>query len=280
MIIPLHRAHIDDPKAKLLLRPKQSVRSIGLARTKQRFLQLKRMAAGGTRGMFILVGLLAFRWQLLAAISLPIVLAGVLLGCVALALGYTQRLSSWPELLIDSITVVLLIKGTGGAGSPLLALTLVLILQGGLLGGSNGALAGSAAGIATLLMLNLTMRHPINAIVVDLTFLYFVCGFGSSWVWQRASALLSTSFDDINQPKPAAQEAESARPSSRWQRLNLQIAACTTLEQLKQLTASHAATIVCQEVMVQLPSGTFSGEPTAHDGATTNIPIISDGRYR
>lgn len=276
MIISLHHAHVEEPEAKRLLRPHRTARSAGLARSKQRFLQLNRTAASGTRGMFILVGLLALRWQMLASISMPTVVASVLLGCLGLALRYTQRLSSWPALLLDSITVVLLIKGTGGAGSPLLALTLVLILQGGLLGGSHGALAGSAAGIVILLMLNLTMRHPINAIVVDLTFLHVVCGFSISWLWQRASALLSASFDELDQPKHAAPEVQSARSSSRWQRLNLQISACTTLEQLERLTASHAATIVRQNVTVELPSSTFLNKPDARDGATISIPIIAD----
>ncbi len=276
MIIPLHHAHVEKPEATRLLRPNQSARSIGLARSKQRFLQLRRTAASGTRAMFILVGLLALRWHMLADISMPVVVVGALLGGVALALGYTQRLSSWPELLLDSITVVLLIKGTGGAGSPLLVLTLVLILQGGLLGGSNGALAGSASGTAILLMMNLTTRHPINAIVVDLTFLYFVCGFGSSWLWQRASTLLSASFDDLEQSKQALPEAEATRSASRWQRLNLQIADCTTLEQLERLTISHAATIVRHTVTVELPGSTHPDTPIAHDGAVTCIPIIAD----
>jgi hypothetical protein len=276
MIIPLHHARVEEPAAKRLLRPNQGARLVGSARRKQRFLQLKHAAASATRGMFILVGLLALRWHMLASISMPIVVIGVIFGCVTLTLGYTQRLSSWPELLIDSITVALLIKGTGGAGSPLLVLTLLLILQGGLLGGSNGALAGSGAGIAILLMLNLTMRHPINAIVVDLTFLYLVCGFGSSWLWQRASMLLSSSFDDLNQHKHDLPKAESARPSSDWQCLNLQIAACTTLEQLSRLTTSHAATIVRRDVAVELPSSTSRDRPTARDGAATCIPIIAD----
>ena len=276
MIIPLHHVHVEEPAAKRLLRPNQGARSVGLARRKQRFLQFRRTAASGTRGMFILVGLLALRWHMLASISMPIVVIGVMLGCVMLTLGYTQRLSSWPVLLIDSITIALLIKGTGGAGSPLLALTFLLILQGGLLGGSNGALAGSGAGIAILLMLNLTMRHPINAIVVDLTFLYLVCGFGSSWLWQRASMLLSISFDTLDQQKHALPEAESARPSSLWQGLNLQIAACTTLEQLARFTTSHAATIVRRDVTVALPSSMRPDKQSACDGAVTCIPIITD----
>ena len=276
MIIPFHHAQVEEPAAKRLLRPNQGARSVGLARRKQRFLQFKRTAASGTHGMFILVGLLALRWHMLASISIPIVVISVILGCVTLTLGYTQRLSSWPVLLIDSITIALLIKGTGGAGSPLLALTFLLILQGGLLGGGNGALAGSAAGIAILLMLNLTMRHPINAIVVDLTFLNLVCGFGSSWLWQRASELLSMSFDDLDQQKHDLPEAESARPSSRWQRLNLQIAACPTLEQLARLTTSHAATIVRRDVTVELLSSMSPDKPIARDGAVTCIPIITD----
>jgi hypothetical protein len=276
MIIPLHHAHVEEPATKRLLRPNQGARLVGLARRKQQFLQFKRTAASGTRGMFILVGLLALRWHMLASISMPIILIGVILGCAALTFGYTQRLSSWPELLIDSITVALLIKGTGGAGSPLLALTLLLILQGGLLGGSNGALAGSGAGIAILLMLNLTMRHPINVIVIDLAFLHLVCGFGSSWLWQRASVLLSISFDNLDQQKHDIPEAESARPSSLWQGLNLQIAACTTLEQLVRLTTSHAVTIVRRDVTVELPGSMSSDKPIARDRAVTCIPIITD----
>jgi hypothetical protein len=276
MIIPLHHVRVEEPAAKRLLRPNHTTRSVGLARRKQRLLQFRCTAASGTRGMFILVGLLALRWHMLASISMPIVVVGVSLGCVMLALGYTQRLSSWPVLLVDSITIALLIKGTGGAGSPLLALTLLLILQGGLLGGSNGALAGSGAGIAILLMLNLTLRHPINAILVDLTFLYLVCGFGSSWLWQRASMLLSISFDDLDQPKHDLPEAASARSSRLWQGLNLQIAACTSLEQLARLTTSHAATIVRCDVTVELPCSMRPDKPIAHDSAVTCIPIITD----
>jgi hypothetical protein len=276
MIISLHRPHVEEPQAKRLLRPNQGARSVGFARSKQRYLQLKRTAARGTRVMFIVVGLLALHWQMLASISMPIVVVGVLLGCVGLVLGYVQPLSSWSEVLIDSITVMVLLKGTGGAGSPLLVLTLVLILQGGLHGDSNGALAGSAAGIAILLMLNLTTRHAINAIVVDLIFLYFVCGFSISWLWQRASALLMSSFDSLDQPKQASLEAEAAQASSRWQRLNLQVAACKTLEQLERLAIGHAAKIACHTVTVDLPSSTFPGKPTTHDDATSSIPIIAD----
>src|SRR3954468_3667315 len=114
MIIPLHRPHVEEPEAKQLFRPNQRTRAIGLARSKQRFLQLRRTAARGTRAMFILVGLLALHWQMLALISMPLVFVGVLLGCVGLALSYAQPLSSWIDLLIDSITVMLLLKGTGG----------------------------------------------------------------------------------------------------------------------------------------------------------------------
>ena len=276
MIIPLHHAHVEELEAKRLLRPNHSIRSIGLARRKQRLLQLKRTAASGTRAMFILVGLLALRWQMLAAISLPVILIGAILGCITLTLGYTQRLAGWPALLFDSVTLVLLIKGTGGVGSPLLALTLLLILQGGLLGGSNGALAGSATSIAILLMLNLTMRHPINAIVVDLTFLYVVCGFSCSWLWQRASVLLSNSLDDLDQPKPDPSEAESTRSANRWPRIYLQIAACTTLEQLERLTISLATTIRRCDVTVELPGGRRSDNPIVRDGAVTCIPITAD----
>lgn len=276
MIIPLHHTNVDRLKAKRLLHPDQSTRSIGLARRKQRLLQLKRTAANSTRAMFILVGLFALRWHMLATVSMPIIVLGMTLGCVTLALVYTQRLSGWPALLFDSVTLVLLIKGTGGVGSPLLALTLLLMLQGGLLGGSNGALAGSAAGIAILLMLNLMLRHPINAIVVDLTFLYVVCGFGSSWLVQRASTLLSNSFDDLDQPKQDLPEAESARSSNRWPRLYAQIAACTTLEKLERLTISLATTIVPRDVTVELPSSSRSDKPIVRDGAVTCIPITAD----
>jgi len=276
MIIPLHHAHVEKLEAKRLLRPNQSTRSIGLARRKQRLLQLKRTSASGTRVMLILVGMLALRWQILAAISMPILVIGAILGCVTLTLGYTQRLSGWPALLLDSVTLVLLIKGTGGTGSPLLALTFLLILQGGLLGGSNGALAGSAAGIAILLMLTLTMRHPINAIVIDLTFLYLGCGFGSSWLLQRASALLSISFVDLDQPKQDLPEAEAARSSNHWPRIYMQIAACTTPEQLERLTISLATTIVRRDVTVELPGGMCSDKPIVRDGAMTSIPITAD----
>jgi hypothetical protein len=277
MIIPLHHAHVDESEAKRLLRPKHGTRSTGIARRKQRFLQLRRTAASGTRAIIILIGLLALRWHMLASISMPVVVTSAILGGVALTLGYTQRLSSWPELLIDSITIALLIKGTGGTGSPLLALTFLLILQGGLLGGSNGALAGSAAGIAILLMLNLTMHHPINAIVVDLTFLYLVCGFGGSWLWQRASMLLSMHLDALDQQK--LPEAESAQPVSLWQGLNLQIAAFTTLEQLARFTTSHAATMVHRNVTVELPSSMRPNKPIARNDTVTCIPIITDDTH-
>jgi hypothetical protein len=279
MIIPLHHAHVDQAEAKRLLRPSYGTRSTGLARRKQHFLQLRRTASSGTRAMIILMGLLALRWYMLASISMPVVVISVILGGVALTLSYAQRLSSWPLLLIDSITIALLIKGTGGASSPLLALTFLLILQGGLIGGSNGVLAGSAAGIAILLMLNLTMHHPIDAIIVELTFLYLMCGLGSSWLWQRASMLLSMHFDALDRQKHTQLEAESTRPASLMQGLNLQIAACTTLEQLARFTTSHAATIMHRNVTVDLPSSMRPNKPSAPDNTVTCIPIISDDTH-
>ncbi|MEO7908715.1 MAG: hypothetical protein ABIV47_03590 [Roseiflexaceae bacterium] len=276
MIIPLRHVQIKEPATKRLLRPDQGARLIGVARRKQQLLQFSRTAASCTRGMFILVGLLTLRWHMLASISMPIVVVGVMLGCLTLTLGYTQRLSGWPILLADSITIALLLKGTGGPGSPLLALTFLLILQGALLGGSNGALAGSGACITILLMLNIVMRHPSNAIVVDLTFLYLACGFGSSWLWQRGSVLLSVSFAELDKQKHALPEPESARPSGLWQGLNLHIAACTTLEQLARFTTSHAATIVQRYVTVELPSSMRPDQLVARDAAVTCIPIIAD----
>src|SRR4051812_37858542 len=143
MIIPLRHPHVGEREAKRLLRANQRTRSIGSARLDQRFTRLKYTAVSGTRGMLILLGLLTLRWHVLPTISAPFVALGIIFSCTALALGSTGRLSNWLALALDSVAVALVLRGSGGAGSPLLVLTLLLILQGGLLGNSTGALAGS-----------------------------------------------------------------------------------------------------------------------------------------
>src|SRR6185436_11708045 len=102
-------------------------------------------------------------------------------------------------LTSDSVAIALLVYGTGGPRSPFLALTLTLILQGGLLGGSQGALAGSGAGVAILFSLQRALHGQPDPTVGDLAVLQLACGLTAGWLWRRAQIFLGALRDDVDQ---------------------------------------------------------------------------------
>jgi hypothetical protein len=185
-------------------------------------------------------------------------------------------LAGWPALVLDSLTITFLLYGTGGASSPLLALTLLPMLLGGLAGNSNGALAGGGAGVAILLIVHIARRHAMTGIVAELALLHIACGLAVSWLWRRADELLASLRDDLRPDPEAVRDLESTQQSIGWQQLNQQIAACATLEQLARLATSYAATITGTTVHVDLIGGGRAEDSGRAGPQVTCIPIPCD----
>jgi hypothetical protein len=220
----------------------------------------------------LLLALLSLDWGAAPDGWQAALLAAAALGCLALALGYAGYLSGWPALSVDSIVMALLLHGTDHTGSPLLPLALLLILQGGLLGGSNGALAGSAAGVALLLMHGIEGRHPHGVIAMDLALLQLAAGVSAAWFWRKLRGLFTAMSDRLQAQEEHARELERAQHLMSWRRLNLQLAACTTIEQLLRRANSQAQQIAHTNANVSLTEAVGAGE-AASDIGPAQIPI-------
>lgn len=268
MIIPLRRSPVRSSETEHDRRHLGArTRVAHFARLDHQIAQIRLISAASMRGLIVVLGLLALRWSPIAPANLSLVLAAAALGCLLLALGYTRRLAGWPALAADAIVVNTLLYGTGQAASPLIPLTLTLILQGLFLGESSGALAGAGAGVAILVLQNMAYRHPLNAIVGDLAAFHLAAGLLSAWLWRRATRALGSVRDDIGQHEQAAREVERARQMMHWQRLNLQLATCATIDQLLRQATSHAQSIAGAGASITLDS------PCPATEEATSIPI-------
>src|SRR5262245_11562792 len=205
-----------------------------LIRVEQRLARLKEAAINSVRTGVILLGILAFHWKTSIPISRSMLAISVIVGCAVIAVGYARCLAGWWALVLDSITITFLLYGTGGSNSPLLALTLLPMLLGGLMFNSNGVLAGSVAGVAMLLIPTSTRQHPISAIVAELALLQVACGLASSMLWRRAEALLTSLSQSLDRVPGAKDEAY--QQTDHWQQFYREIAASMTLDQLVRLT--------------------------------------------
>lgn len=243
-----------------------------LAHTDQQLAHVRRVAATCMRGAIVLLGVLALRWGPFVHPSDPTtLLAALALACVAIVLGYTGWLTGWPALAADATIVSMLLYATGRAGSPLLGLTMVLILQGMLLGESAGALAGTSAAIAMLLIQNIGYFHPFNAIVADLAVVNLLAGIMVAWLWHSMMGVLRAAR------APGAQERETgaierAHQIMHWQRVNLQLATCATIDQLLRQAASHAQSIAGAPATIALDEG-LPAEDSQPDPTGTSVPI-------
>jgi hypothetical protein len=255
MLIPMRQPHPSGSEARSPLISSERRTITSLIRIEQRFVRLKRVAVSCTRLIAILLGVLAFRWSIFMPVHTATLALAIALGCVALALGYAHPYTGWPMLALDSLIIFLLLYGTGGSNSPLLGLTLLPMLIGGLLGNSNGVLAGTGTGVTIFLIVNLTHRHPLNALVFDLVLLQVACGLAISWLWRGADALLATLRDDLHTQRETKYDSEQRRPPIRLIELNHQIDECSTLDQLVHLTIDRAAAITGASAQVELTNG-------------------------
>jgi hypothetical protein len=247
-----------------------------LIRIEQRLARLKRVAVGCTRLSVIVLGVLAFHWSTFVPIDAAPLALAITLGCLGLALGYSSQYAGWPTLALDSLAIFCLLYGTGRADSPLLALTLAPILIGGLLGNSNGVLAGTATGVSIFLVVSLTHQAPLNALTFDLVLLQISCGLAVSWLWRGASRLLATVREDLCVPHEATHHVQVQRSTDRIADLNYQIAECTTLEQLARLAADRAAAISGVPAQVDLTGRLATSGSESVDRGLIQIIIPSE----
>jgi hypothetical protein len=254
MLIPMQQTRTRNAEARSRQLSNEQLSLTRLLRVEQRFFRLKRIALSCTRLMAILIGILSFRWSNLMPVHVPTVALAITVGCLALILGHGQPPAGWPTLALDSLTIFLLLYGTGAAASPLLGLLLLPILIGGLLGGSNGVLAGTGSSVAMFLIVKLMDRDSLNAIAFDLVLLLLACGLVISWLWRGADILLATLRDDIHTQHEAARDLEDRRASADVLEADRLIASCTTLDQLGRLTSERTAAVAGASARVELAS--------------------------
>jgi hypothetical protein len=252
MLIPIPRSH---PRADDSSAPQYS--SGRIAHTNQicverRLEQLKRAALCCARPIVLTIGALAFRWANFMPIHPHMLALAMTLGFLGLALGCASHHAGWPTLTLDSMAIFLLLFGTGGADSPLLGLTLLPMLIGGLLGNGNGILAGTSVGVTIFLLLGLTRRSSLSAIVLDLVLLQVFCGLVISWLWQAADRLIATFRDDIGAQTEPTAGAHTLQLPTRMRDVDQLLAECTTLDQLVRLTIDRATTIAGVSAHVDL----------------------------
>jgi hypothetical protein len=247
-----------------------------LIRIEQRLVRLKRVAVSCTRLSVILIGLLAFHWSTFVTIDTAPLTLAITLGCMGLALGHTSQYAGWPALALDSLAILCLLYGTGGADSPLLALTLAPMLIGGLLGNSNGVLAGTATGVSIFLIINLAGHAPLSAIAFDLVLLQVSCGLAVSWLWRGASGLLAAVRHDLYISQDARNDIQAPRSPDQLAGLGYRIAECATLDQLARLTAERAAAISGVSAQVELSGRPATSGAENVDRNLVQIRIPSD----
>jgi hypothetical protein len=294
MIIPMQRAQLQRPSriAVRPLLPQPTAMPID-----RQLGQLANAAAAATRGLLVLFGGLALWRQtppatLVGALYAALALAGLMIG-----LSLVQRPPFSIALVADSLTAGLLLLGTGGAGSPLLGLLLLLSVQGGVLGGGRDALAGSGAGIVVFLLLNCVsgpMPAGPAAAVIGAQLLF---GAATAWVCDRAGAMLTAlSTDAASREGRAGGQAD--RIMATWWRHGQQINECATLEDLTRLVTQAATSIADAATSVELPGarvpdravgasaqgrsveaggGHGRGPSVAGDARIVRIPIVGPG---
>src|SRR5262249_15355609 len=150
--------------------------------------------------------------------------------------------------------IALLLHGTGGPGSPLVALALALSLQGGLLVGGPGALAGGGVAAALVYGLPIFSRQGLSAPLADLAALPLGCWLGAAYLWRRAHALLGAAREGLDRHCHNDRELDHAQKALYWHHLNLRVAECATTEALVRLTTSHATAIAGAAASVALAS--------------------------
>lgn len=247
-----------------------------LIRIEQRLARLTRVAVSCTRLSVIVIGVLAFHWSTFLPIDAPPLALAIALSCLGLAFGHTSQYAGWPALALDSLAIFCLLYGTGRADSPLMALTLAPMLIGGLLGSSNGVLAGTGTGVSIFVILNLTHRAPLNALAFELVLLQVLCGLAVSWLWRGASRLLATVRDDLCVPREASHELQAPRSPGRITDLDYQVAECATIEQLARLAIDRAAAISGAPAQVDLPARLATSGSENIDRRLTQICIPSE----
>jgi len=144
-------------------------------------------------------------------------------------------------------------------------------------------------GIATLVSLDLILLRLAGGIIAALIVVHAIGGLAAARLWGR------------RRPMPAGQRAAGARQAHtthdhnrtrqalEWQRLNLRVSTCTTIDALEQLTTERAAAISGAIATVELATGPHSpptspappapGEEGMGMSATRtfHIPIGDDG---
>lgn len=232
MIIPLHHPRVEAGRSRRAVR-----RAITPLRSQ--FAQAARVATVATRLFLLVLGAVAWGWAQPGMHGL--LGLGMVLAAGSALFGAFRPFSFWVALSADTAVVALLLHATGGLASPLLLVTLVLILQGALLGDWRDTLAATGTSVIVLMSLALAQTTVAgNAGVLALAQI----GFGSlvAWGTRRGHTTLELLIERVEaQERP--DQAFGAGQLLEWQRRALALAACDSAESLRDEALACAAAI-------------------------------------
>lgn len=242
-------------------------------RIEQRLSHITTIAVAVVRVCIVLLAGMSLVWHIAPATRVGILLLALVLALITFSLGYTRQPPFWLALIGDGITLTLLLYATGGAQSPLLGLTLVLIVQGALLGDGRDALAGGGIGIAILLLLNLLESAGTGAMLIPLLAIHLIGGVGGAWLCEQARLIVDDLLDRAARLDRQQHDGVCAKRTIEWYKDNLQINDCDTIEALVRLAATRAAVIAGGGATIELAGAAWAAGLSPVSGRILQLPI-------
>ena len=242
-----------------------------LSHFQRRLARLSTAASFAVRGCLLLLALIALGWNVPPATWPAALYLAAALSALALGAGLAWRLPLALALLSDGLAAGLLILGSGGAGSPLLGLPLLLVVQGALLGSARDALVGSGVG-ALVLLSGCAVSRPAPGLLAAMLAVQLIGGATVYRIREQVRLALRALY--AGTIARAHDHGREAAGRVDWRRLAAQVNACATIDALVRLAREQAGAIGGALAVVELADA-GAGSLPEHDGCagTARIPI-------
>ncbi len=253
--------------------PTRARQAAHLPRTQlaQRASDLARTGMFALHGALLLSCLCLLAWNSITTEAMPLAILalGVLCGALALTAAAPQRLPAWLPLALDGCGLTLLLAVSGGASSPLAMLALLLV-AGGMLGGSwRTTLIGTGLGVGALasqLLLADASAHMPTALAITAA-----AGLCAAHGMVRLREILVPLGDLIAERERADAQLKAANEIIEWQRQALAaIVGASDRDELRDAATICALRIAAAPVSVVLP-GEIDTAPVTTPGQLTLV---------
>lgn len=237
-----------------------------LSHFQRRLARLSTAASFAIRSCLLLLALIALGWNVPPATWPAALYLAAALSALALGAGLAWRLPLALALLSDGLAAGLLILGSGGAGSPLLGLPLLLVVQGALLGSARDALVGSGVG-ALVLLSGCAVSRPAPGLLAAMLAVQLIGGATVYRIREQVRLALRALYAGT-----IARAHDHGRVD--WRRLAAQLNACATIDALVRLAREQAGAIGGALAVVELADAGAEGLPEQDScSGTARIPI-------